>query len=286
LVEIAPDDGTGYTQIGLYHRYVRGRIDEAVVWVAKALALDPRSTFNLAVPVWSFLDLGDSDQAEYLAARAMELGPDGYIANVAMQILAEYRGDEAVALEHGRRAFALYPHQTIYPIKFLRDHEVRAGRYTEARALYEEHFPELLSERDPKVDLRNYRAATDLALVLSRTGEQEQADLLLERSLQQIQTRPRFGRRGHGITDVQIHALRGEKQQALSALRDAIDQGWRAEWWMWFRRPDLESLQGEPEFQAMVEEIEADMAAQLARVQEMQRSGVLKAIPEVSATAP
>ncbi len=40
----------------------------------------------------------------------------------------------------------------------------------------------------------------------------------------------------------------------------------------------------DPEFQAMVEEIEADMAAQLARVREMERNGELAPIPEISAT--
>ena len=47
--------------------------------------------------------------------------------------------------------------------------------------------------------------------------------------------------------------------------------------------PNLESLHDEPEFQAMVAEIEADMAAQLARVREMERNGELELIPEVSA---
>ncbi len=40
----------------------------------------------------------------------------------------------------------------------------------------------------------------------------------------------------------------------------------------------------DPEFQAMVAEIEADMAKQLARVREMERNGELEPIPEVSAT--
>jgi hypothetical protein len=45
----------------------------------------------------------------------------------------------------------------------------------------------------------------------------------------------------------------------------------------------LESLHDEPEYQAMVAEIEADMAAQLARVREMERNGELEPIPEASA---
>ncbi len=47
--------------------------------------------------------------------------------------------------------------------------------------------------------------------------------------------------------------------------------------------PNLESLHDEPEFQAMREEVRADMAAQLARVREMERNGELQPIPEVGA---
>jgi hypothetical protein len=78
--------------------------------------------------------------------------------------------------------------------------------------------------------------------------------------------------------------LRGEKQKALAALRQAIDEGWRSMWWYLLKHdPTLESLHNEPEFQAMVAEIEADMAAQLARVREMERNGELEPIPEVVA---
>jgi hypothetical protein len=47
--------------------------------------------------------------------------------------------------------------------------------------------------------------------------------------------------------------------------------------------PNLESIRSTPEFAAVIAEIEADMAEQLARVREMQRSGELTAIPELAA---
>jgi hypothetical protein len=57
-------------------------------------------------------------------------------------------------------------------------------------------------------------------------------------------------------------------------------------WWYFLKQdPSLESLHDEPEFQAMVAEIEADMAEQLARVREMERNGELEPIPAVSAAA-
>jgi hypothetical protein len=143
----------------------------------------------------------------------------------------------------------------------------------------------LLNEGDPTVDGSNWMAAIDLALVLSKTGEQERADLLLDRSLQHIQTLPRLGVGGFGIADARIYALQGDKQKALSALRQAIDEGWPFLWWYFLKQDlSLESLHDEPEYQAMVAEIEADMAQQLARVREMERNGELEPIPEIPAT--
>jgi tetratricopeptide (TPR) repeat protein len=159
----------------------------------------------------------------------------------------------------------------------------KSGRYAEARARYEEHYPELLNDEDPRVDLHNIEHTADLALILARIGDPERAELLLERSLQLVRSLPHPGVGLREIRDVQIHAQRGEKQKALSALRQAIDQGWRLGWWRWLK-PDLEPLYDESEYRAMVEEIEADMAEQLARVREMERNGELEPIPEVSAT--
>jgi hypothetical protein len=107
----------------------------------------------------------------------------------------------------------------------------------------------------------------------------------LDRSLEEIQLIPhRGGVGGYGIADVQIHAIRGERQKALSALRVAIDEGLRQFWWYHLEHDlSLEPLHDEPDFRAMFEEIRIDMAAQLARVREMERNGELAPIPELAA---
>jgi TolB-like protein/Tfp pilus assembly protein PilF len=282
-LEIDPASVVPYVLIGGHHRLVSGRLDEAVVWWAKVVVLDPRSPWAFAYLGRLFLELDAPDRAEDWSHRAIELAPENVDANLAMQRLALYRGDEELALYHGRKAFAIWPFDEDV-LSLLRDQELAAGRYREARALYEPLFPELLSERDPEVDLRNYRAALDLALILFRTGERERAERLLERSVESIQKRPRLGFFGSGIADVQLYALRGERQKALSALRQAIDAGWRRDWWYWLqKKPDLEPLHDEPEFQAMLEEVRADMAAQLERVREMERRGELVLAAEPTA---
>jgi tetratricopeptide (TPR) repeat protein len=268
--------------IASHYWFTLGRLDEAVVWTAKAVSHDPGDPSLYAFLGWLFLDLGAPDRAESWIYRSLEMGPESRWPNEAMSLLHLYRDDEA-ALDYERKSHANFSDQWL-TLLFLRDHAVRAGRYSDARALYQEVSPELLNEEAPKIDTENgYMNAINLAFILSKTGEQERADLLLDRALEHIQTRPRLGFNGYWIADVQIYAQQGEKQKALAALRQAIDDGWRSMWWYELvRDPTLESLHDEPEYQAMVAEIEADMAAQLARVREMERNGELEPIPEVS----
>jgi tetratricopeptide (TPR) repeat protein len=260
-----------------------GRLDEAVVWYAKAVSNEPNNPTHYAFLGWLFLDLGAPDRAEPWINRSLELGPETRWPNEVMALLHLYRDDET-ALDYERKSHANYSYYA-FPLIFLRTHALRAGRYSDARALYQEVSPELLNEEAPKIDTEDgYMNAIDLALVLSHTDEQERADLLLDRSLQHIQTLPRLSFNGHWMSDVLIYALQGEKQKALLALRQAIDEGWRILWWYYLKHdPNLESLHDEPEYQAMVDEIEADMAKQLARVREMEKNGELEPIPEISA---
>jgi TolB-like protein len=281
-LEVDPGFTVAYISIGDYYRLALGRPDEAVVWYARAISLDADDSFIPTILGRLFLDLGDPHAAEYWIQRSIELNPDSRYTNLSVQLLHFYREDES-SLDSARKAIANFPR--MWPVlAFLRNHELREGRPAEARTLYERIRPALLSEDNPNVDYNNYEIAIDLALVLIRTGEQERADLLLDRSLEYIQTVPRLGL-GHWIADVQIYALQGEKKKALAALRQAIDEGWRAFWWYFLKRnPNLESLHDEPEYQAMVEEIEADMAAQLERVREMERRGELPPIPPIGST--
>jgi hypothetical protein len=90
---------------------------------------------------------------------------------------------------------------------------------------------------------------------------------LLDGVEQFIRTIPRLGLYGFGFADAQIHALRGDKVRALSALRDAEKAGCR--WsWRYYRDfdPGLTSIRNEPEFKAVFADIERDMARQRAEL--------------------
>ena len=128
--------------------------------------------------------------------------------------------------------------------------------------------PDLLVAKAPNIVPSNLGFALGMATVLLKTGETDRARLLLDRSEQFIRKLPRLGHGGYGICDARIFALRGDKPKALRALRTAVRAGWRGPW----RRAQLdfdfafESLRGDPEYRAILAELDRDLARQRAEL--------------------
>jgi hypothetical protein len=81
----------------------------------------------------------------------------------------------------------------------------------------------------------------------------------------------------------QALALLGEKEAALNELRQQVDNGWRLLWrWDTELSPNFESLREEPEFLAIIEFLDADMARQLEDVRAMEAAGEIPLPPGVS----
>jgi len=100
-----------------------------------------------------------------------------------------------------------------------------------------------------------------VAYTLYADGQLDRANYLFDGMLEAMQSMHRTRGRAYGIIDVFIHVTRGEKQKAISALREAIDVGWRTGWWE-FRTPHYDSMREEPEWIKLVNELETDIARQ------------------------
>ena len=171
--------------------------------------------------------------------------------------------------------------------------DVVAGNYEEIITRYLTHYPELAARKFPigRLEIDNsqvweaFIVTLDLASGYLRAGERAEAESLLSLVESELPHWPKTVLWGSGIADVELHALRGEKEQALATLREHVARDSLDNWrFQLLYNSNLESIRDTPEFAAIIEEIEADMAAQLARVREMERSGELEPIPEISAT--
>ncbi len=105
--------------------------------------------------------------------------------------------------------------------------------------------------------------ALDIASLLTAAGVKDRAALLLvdvERTLNDYEQRgvtaPAFS-----FHRARMLALRGDTARALTSLQTAVDRGWRRAWWI-NRDPAFEQLRGETAFKAMLQKIDAQLAAQ------------------------
>ena len=73
------------------------------------------------------------------------------------------------------------------------------------------------------------------------------------------------------------HWCRSEPLRTI--LSGAIAEGWRTSWWSQGEQsPHTVSLQDDPEFKAMMDEVKADLAAQLGRVWVMDSTWLVSTI--------
>jgi TolB-like protein/lipoprotein NlpI len=263
-------DGIATMQYQVYNRF-----DEAVRGYLKLIAVDPNRAGSYVWLGQVYLDLTDLERASRLFDRAVELAPDGANTTWARELIRLYRGDYDGVVESARKILMRWESNhwiAQFSAAQLRNHALAAGRHSEALDVYSETYPQLLAEQQPGIGLHNFRAAIDLTLVLQKSGEIERAKLLLDRVLEFIRSQPRLGWwGGYWVSDVQILALQGKKAEALTALRQAVDEGWRSLWWYYLKLdPNLDSIRDEPEFLGMVDEIAADMASQLQEIEEME----------------
>ena len=286
-LEIDPKFAAAHVSIATIQWQVFNRFDIAAQGFVKAINLAPKNYSDTYVWLAQlYLDLGEPERASLLSDRATELAPDHSTTAWGRLLLHLYQqttGDWAKDAETVLAEPIGSPWESHFCEAQLRNQAMAEGRHDEALAIYAKHQPQLLLDVEPVIDLNNYRAAIDLSLVLQIMGDQDRASMLLERTSAFIQGQPRLGWwGGYWISDVQILALQGKKAEALAALQQAADEGWRSLWWYYLQYdPNLESIRSEPIFQAVLAEIKTDMSVQMQRIHEMENSGEIEAVPGV-----
>jgi tetratricopeptide (TPR) repeat protein len=269
-IEIDPLMPGPYSFFAGLAAYAEDDFVTAVPLAEKAVALDPDNPSGPVLLAIMHGVLGDDASYDRVLRPAKERWPDNAIVNVLLGARDLQGGDRSGAERHARRALEANPRES-GALWLLGVMDYRQGRYAEYVARYRKAYPELFSAA-PRIDASNFGAAIDMVPALQKLGETDEALALLAGSEKVMAKLPLLPLlvlewRGRTPNDARALALRGRKQEALSALRAAERAGWR--WgWRFYRDfdPAFDSIRDEPEFKAIFADIDRDMARQRAEL--------------------
>lgn len=253
-----------------------GRLDEAYAWYIKGteFATEPFVGGNLDLAI--FVDLGEFERAKAVLDAYPRSHPF-YPAVGAFKSLLDGEYETA------SREFLRLVETDAVPVKFLEpvvsDSALLAGDLDTARKYALKDDPILGSDTAQRVNRQTVANAVKLAYIEQRQGRDDAARALLLKALAVIRDLPRLGTYGYGIRDVQIYALLGREEDALAALRDALDAGFRGslmfDGWPLLVDPYLDTIRDDPRFASMVDELDGYLAIMRDRLLEAESAGEL-----------
>ncbi len=276
--EIDSDHATALAFRGWLHA-LDGRFDLAVRCFRQAVEADAGSVLPLSALSWAYLSLGDLEQAGKWNQRLESLAPGNRWSANSRLVLYRARGERGPMLAAAKETLSppVADFFLALALRELTQADLEAGRHSEALSRYRSRLPGLF-EDPPELAMKlqyntALESAVDLAALMLAMGDQAAAERLLDHCLAALKADPRPTsalRVFNPLAEPALHAVRGDKEAALAALRDAIDRGpllqdepsggWRGNPRDLLLHPHLRILQEEPEFQAMVAEVEADLA--------------------------
>jgi tetratricopeptide (TPR) repeat protein len=271
-VEIHPEWPTAYQNLA-YQMNFLGRFDEAVAWGKKGheLSTDPIGGAAMAL---AYIEFGEFDKVMDIFSDITP-GHPIYLYGLVCQKL--FQNDFTGAVELIETAIEGVENPQQIQLTLIASFSMLAGDFDKARKYSELVNPEFVADADPEADAFNVPNMIAYAFILQNLGENKRADTLLDIAMSAVRTQHRMGLAGHGIRDVQILALQGRSFDALAALREAIDEGFRGSvvtsGWPVVSDPYLDSLRSQPAFQAMIGELDDALAEMQQRVTDAEQSG-------------
>ncbi len=228
----------------------------------RAYQLAPDNPEDIANLARTWVLLGDTDEAERLVLEGLQKSGknSNLIGTHWMTLVVARRYEEAERLVREQ----LISMGDELPAAMKREFDFQLGMIALARGEYQRAHDLLISaiseKDDPAYSGNQVMMVTMAALASERIGSSEEATDLLRDAERKI-TRARL----NGVDDQNIYyneaillAMRSEPARAIAKLREAYNRGFR-ELWVMDIDGRLEPLRNEPEFNALVEQIESDI---------------------------
>jgi TolB-like protein/Flp pilus assembly protein TadD len=256
--------------------YLRtGDMAHAMEWLFKATLIDPEDSDLSNWIALLYLDFGDLDSArKWLLWIEQNHAPNPMnLSNWAM--LHIYEGHLESAMDYARQLNLQTQDRWGSDAAMVRTLLIWAldqGQEASTLGIIKQAHPELFNQ-PPFINAGNVLQAIDTAQLLQNEDLNDEATALLQAAIAAYE-------KPYEVTDSSLVpakayalALLGEKQAALNELRHQVDKGWRLHWrWSMELNPNFVSLRNDPEFQAIVEFVRADINAQLPELRALEAS--------------
>ena len=272
-MELHPEWPTPYEYMAM-HLVALGRLDESLAWMDRAKELTDNPIMTNSMDAGIYVAFEEYDRARKVFA---ELPPENPMADFADGILLLIDRDIRGALEFMLAVVEEKPDQPRYIYGIISSIALVAGDFDIAEKFTLLGTPVLTSDADLVIDRYSLGGVMQLAYIAKQRGDTQKAHELLTSALPVIQGQPRLGMGGHGIVDVQIYALLGRADDAISAFREAVAEGYRSQipYNIWPARDDpfLKSISNDQRFVAILDVMNADVDRMSANSAEAESSG-------------
>ena len=260
--------GRGYELVGNI-RLKTGHQDTALKAYYRAYLTDPDGAEAFGYIPWILMNLSELELADAWVKELKKLTPErGYVL-IQRADLAINRGRPELAVRI--LADAADRNENPWFDRLWGRFYMLSGDFANARIALERGLLDP-SQEIPQFDSDKWPSTIDYAYVLQRTGAAEHAAKLIAETMALLEAQLVAG-----VVSVfrdfnlqanmaQLHALNGNAQQAVAALRRAAQQGGLHCLWCLRKLPQFDNLHDNADFISLIAEQEAKLAAQRQRL--------------------
>lgn len=248
-----------------------GQLAEAAHWADRACESDPLDFETPCTSVVLYDSLGNKALAQQRLDEALELSRTAPLPLATQVYLSTVEGDHTAALKIARASLANQledrwrSHQ--FCLRAVRDEALRTGDYAEALAWYHQLLPET-STTTPNLNMLDAPKLADYVYLLKVSGDGVRAGALAEHLLKKLPAMlgPGADNFPLGIPDVDVLLALGRNTDAMDALRNHVESGWRMSWrWATEANPAHDVLRKDQAYLAILETIRTDLRNQVAK---------------------
>ncbi len=283
-IDIEPNHARAYYELAWLYHTALYQHDQAVKAFRRFRLLDPDTPWNLLELATAYDDLGVSDQALVLYGRHIDSNPDDVYSHIARVRLHLLRGDQEQANRVLEKMYALF-FGVYYDVDaMLTGFYLHEGKPELAIERIETTYPAVTLADSLNLDNRDwndnqlFKLALVYATALYQTGQEERAASLAQRVFEILPSMTRHRWVGFQTLDTWLHVAMGNEERAIESIREWRAIGGRVDLTQHRMVPD--SLLDHPEFQAINNEILAELAVQRANLARMEAAGELAPLPQ------